>query len=266
MQSFNYHKPSSVAEAKSLLAGASDGTLMAGGMTLLPTMKQRLAAPSDVIDIGGIAELGGISVDDDSVTIGAGVKHADVASSADVRAAIPGLAALAGQIGDAHVRHMGTIGGSVANNDPAADYPGACLALGATIVTSDREIAADDFFTGLFDTALNDGEIVTAVRFPKPARSAYAKFPNPASRYALVGVFVSQGADGGARVAITGAGQDGSHRNSAMEAALSGNFSSAALDGMSVDAGGMNADIHGSAEYRAHLCTVMAKRAVDAAG
>ena len=265
MHSFNYHKPSSVAEAKQMLAGASDGTLMSGGMTLLPTMKQRLASPSDVIDIGGIAELSGISVDGDTVTIGAATKHADVASSADVAAAIPGLAALAGHIGDAHVRHMGTIGGSVANNDPAADYPGACLGLGATIVTSDREIAADDFFTGMFDTALNDGEIVTAVKFPKPARSAYAKFPNPASRYAMAGAFVAQMADGSARVAITGAGQDGAHRNGAMEAALSGNFSASALDGVSVDAGSMNADIHGSAAYRAHLCSVMAKRAVDAA-
>lgn len=187
-----------------------------------------------------------------------------MAGSKDLKKAIPGLAKLAGGIGDPHVRHKGTIGGSVANNDPAADYPSACLALGATIHTSDRKLAADKFFTGMFSTALKDTEIVTAVEFPIPKKCGYAKFPNPASLYAMVGVFASQGSDGSARVAVTGAGA-GVFRVAEMEAALSKNFSSAALNGISVPAKDLNSDLHASAEYRAHLISVMAKRAVDAA-
>ena len=262
MHAFDYHRPASLGEAERLLVG--EATLLAGGQTLIPTLKQRLAQPSAVIDIGGIAELGGISAGGGTVSIGATVRHADVAGSAEVRDAIPGLAQLASGIGDAQVRHMGTIGGSIANNDPAADYPAAVVALGATVHTNKRQIAGDDFFTGMFDTALDDGEIITKVTFPVPAAAAYAKFPNPASRYALVGVMVAR-TGGGVRVAVTGAGVC-VFRVAAMESALSANFSAGALDGISVAAGDLNADIHGSAEYRAHLVGVMAKRAVQAAG
>ncbi len=265
MYDFAYHKPSSVADAVSARNGADDGTFVAGGMTLIPTLKQRLAQPSDLVDLGGIGDLQGISVSGDTVTIGAMTTHAAVAGSSDVQAAIPALAALAGGIGDPQVRNRGTIGGSIANNDPAADYPAACLALGATIKTDSREISADDFFTGMFDTALNEGEMIVSVSFPKASKAAYQKFDNPASRYALVGVFVAQTA-GGARVAVTGAGQDGVFRVADMESALGGSWSSDAVAGIAVDAGGLNADIHASAEYRSHLITVMAKRAVAAAG
>ena len=189
MYAFDYHRPSSLAEAEALLSG--EATLMAGGQTLIPTLKLRLAQPSAVIDIGGIAELGGIGVDGGTVSIGATARHADVAGSAEVQGAIPALAQMASGIGDAQVRHMGTIGGSVANNDPAADYPAAVVALGATVHTNKRQIAGDDFFTGMFETALGDGEIITKVTFPVPQAAAYAKFPNPASRYALVGVMVA---------------------------------------------------------------------------
>ena len=264
MYEFNYHKAGSVADAAAKVAGADDGTLMAGGMTLIPTLKQRLAMPSDVVDIGQLGDLKGISVAGDKVSIGSMTTHDTVANSADVQGAIPALASLAGGIGDPMVRNRGTMGGSVANNDPAADYPGAVLGLGATVVTDKREIAGDDFFTGMFETALDEGEIITRIDFPVPAKAAYAKFPNPASRYAIVGVFVAQTA-GGVRVAVTGAGGT-AFRATAMEDALNANFSASALDGISVPADGLNQDIHASAEYRAHLIGVMAMRAVEACG
>ncbi len=262
MENFNYHRPASVADAVSAMKGASDGKYLSGGMTLIPTMKQGLASPSDIIDLGGLKNAG-VTVGS-TVVIKAGTTHAEVAGNADLQKAIPGLAALAGGIGDPHVRHKGTIGGSIANNDPAADYPSACLGLGATIHTNARTIPADDFFTGMFSTALEEGEVVTAVEFPIPKKCGYAKFPNPASLYAMVGVFAAQTADGSARVAVTGAGA-GVFRVAEMEAALSKDFSSAALNGISVAAKDLNSDLHASAEYRAHLITVMAKRAVDAA-
>jgi carbon-monoxide dehydrogenase medium subunit len=264
MYDFSYHKAGSVDDAASKLKAADDGKLVAGGMTLIPTLKQRLAQPSDLVDLGGVKDLAGIKADGNGITIGAMTTHATVAGSADVKKTIPALAALASEIGDPHVRHRGTIGGSIANNDPAADYPAACLGLGATIVTSKREIAADDFFQGMFDTALDEDEIITAVRFPKPKRAAYMKFPNPASRYALVGVFVAETNDG-MRVAVTGAGQDGVFRVAEMESALGSNFSPDAVAGIAVPDDDLNSDIHASAEYRAHLITVMAKRAVAAA-
>ncbi len=263
MYNFAYHRPASLAEAASALQGASEGKLLAGGQTLLATMKQRLASPSDLVDLSAIGELKGIRQDGDSLVIGAMTTHAEVAGSDAVKSHCAALASLAGGIGDPQVRHCGTIGGSIANADPAADYPGGLVGLGATVVTNSREISADSFFTGLFETALQDGEIVTAVRFPKPQRAGYAKFANPASRYAIVGVFVSQGADG-TRVAVTGAGPS-AFRVAAMEQALAGNFSADALNGISVDAGNLNNDIHASAEYRAHLVGVMAKRAVQTA-
>ena len=262
MYEFVYQRPSSLAEAAQMLTGASDGKLLAGGQTLLPTLKQRLAQPSHLIDLGGIADLKGIKVGGGTVVIGAGTRHAEVANSAEVKKAIPGLAALAEHIGDPAVRHMGTLGGSIANNDPAADYPGAVLGLGATVKTNKREIAADDFFTGLFSTALAEDEIIVSVSFPVPEKSAYAKFPQPASRFSLVGVFVSKGA-GGVRVAVTGAGPC-VFRVPAMEKALAGSFSPDAVANLTVPADDMNADIHGSRDYRAHLVTVMAKRAVAA--
>ena len=264
MYQFDYHKPGSVADAASALQSAQDGTLMAGGQTLLPSLKLRLASPSDLIDLGGIAELKGISVGGGTVTVGAMTTHAEVAHSADVKGAIPALAALAEGIGDPQVRNRGTIGGSIANNDPAADYPGAIVGLGATVHTNQREIAGDDFFQGMFETALNDGEIITKVAFPVPDAACYAKFANPASRYAIVGVMVAR-TSGGVRVAVTGAGPC-VFRASAIEQALSGNFSPDALNGVSVPASDLNADIHASAEYRAHLIGVMAKRAVAGCG
>ena len=263
MYNFNYHRPSSVEEAVQLLSGASEGTLMGGGMTLIPVLKQRLANPSDVVDIGAISGLSGVSEDGGNVVVGAATTHAAVASDATVQAKIPALAALAESIGDAQVRNRGTIGGSIANNDPASDYPAALVGLGATIRTNTREIAADDFFTGLFETALGDDEIITAVAFPVPDKAGYAKFPNPASRYAIVGVMVAQG-PGGTRVAVTGAGPC-VFRDSKMEAALANKFSADALNGSSASAEDLNSDIHASAEYRAHLIGVMAKRAVAAA-
>lgn len=265
MHNTTYHKASSAAEAASLLSGADDGALLAGGQTLIPTMKQRLAAPSDLVDISGVAEMQGISVAGSTVTIGAMTTHAEVASSSELRSVCPGLADLAGHIGDPAVRHKGTLGGSVANNDPAADYPAAMLALGATIKTDKREIAADDFFQGMFTTALDEGEMIVSVSFDAPEKGAYAKFPNPASRYAMCGVFVAKGA-GGVRVAVTGAGEDGVFRSADMEAALGSDFSAGALDGISVSSDGMLSDIHGDAAYRANLVKVMAKRAVTAAG
>lgn len=264
MYDFAYHKPSSVSDAVSALKGAEDATLVAGGMTLIPTLKQRLAQPSDLVDLSGIGDLKGISVSGDTVTIGAMTTHAAVAGSSEVQSAIPALAHLAGHIGDPQVRNRGTIGGSVANNDPTACYPSACLALGATIKTDSREVSADDFFESMFTTALDEGEMVVSISFPKPEKAAYMKFPNPASRYALVGVFVAKTA-GGARVAVTGAGEDGVFRVPELEAALSANFSADAIKDVKVSADGLNSDIHASAEYRAHLIGVMARRAVEAA-
>lgn len=272
MYASNYHKPSSLSEAVAALSSNEDAKVLAGGQTLLPTMKQHLAAPSDLVDIRAIDGMVGVSVSGDTVTIGAATTHAAVASNADLQAHIPALASLAEGIGDPAVRHMGTIGGSIANNDPAADYPAAVLGLGATVVTSKREIAADDFFDGMFATALDEDEIITAVKFPKPAKAAYAKFPNPASRYAMAGVFVAQGTNAGnpgdppgVRVAVTGAGSDGVFRHGGMEAALASDFSSAAADGVAVSADDMLSDIHGDAAYRANLVKVMTKRAVSAA-
>ena len=263
MYNFAYHRPKSVADAVAAFKKAADGKYIAGGHTLVPTLKQRLAQPSDVIDLSSIADLGGIKSDGKTVTIGALTRHADVAASADVQKAIPGLAKLAGMIGDPQVRNMGTIGGSVANSDPAADYPAAVLALGATIKTDQRSINADEFFKGMFETALKPGELIVSIIFPVPQKSSYMKFPNPASRYAMVGVFVAKTA-AGVRVAVTGAGP-AAFRVKAMEDALAKDFSANALNGISVPAKGLNADIHGSAEYRAHLIGVMAKRAVASA-
>lgn len=265
MYDFAYHKPSSVADAVAARSGAEDGTYVAGGMTLVPTLKQRLAQPSDLVDLGAIGDLKGISVSGDTVTIGAMTTHGAVAESSDVQSVVPALAKLAGSIGDPQVRNRGTIGGSVANNDPAADYPAACLALGATIKTDKREVPAAEFFTGLFETALDEGEMIVSISFPKPEKAGYQKFINPASRYALVGVFVAKTA-GGVKVAVTGAGQDGVFSVPEMESALSANLSADALDGIVVDADMLNSDIHASAEYRSHLITVMAKRAVAGLG
>jgi carbon-monoxide dehydrogenase medium subunit len=266
MYETQYHRPKSLAEAAKLSAGASDARYIAGGHTLIPTMKQRLVAPSDLIDLSKLSELKGISVAGDTVTIGAATTHAEVAGSNAVKKALPALAALAGMIGDPAVRHKGTIGGSLANNDPAADYPAAALGLGATIHTNKRALAADSFFTGMFTTALEDGEIITKIAFPIPAKAAYQKFPNPASRYAMAGAFVAKMKDGKVRVAVTGAGARGVFRASAIEAALSSKWSADAVNPIAIDAGGMLADIHGSAAYRANLVKVMAKRAVAAAG
>lgn len=263
MYQFTYHRPKSLAEAKSLFGSANDAKFLSGGQTLLPTMKARLASPSDLIDLTHIPGMAGIKLNGQTLTIGAATKHAQVAQSAEAQKAIPALAKLAGGIGDPAVRHKGTIGGSLANNDPAADYPAAALALGATIKTNEREIRADDFFTGMFSTVLDEGEIITEVRFPLATRAAYAKFPNPASRYAMTGVFVAQTA-GGVRVAVTGAGSS-VFRVTAMEQALAKNFSPDAVAGVKVPSDGLNKDLHGTPEYRAHLITVMAKRAVAAA-
>ena len=263
MYEFSYHRPASVADAATLLASHEEAKLLAGGQTYLPTLKQRLAQPSDLIDLGGIAELKGIKEEGGGITIGAMTRHADVAHSELVKRVIPALAALAELIGDPAVRNRGTIGGSISNNDPAADYPGAVLALNATIRTNKREIAADAFFTAMFETALARDEIVTAVHFPKADKAAYEKFPNPASRYSMAGVFVARSGNG-VRVGVTGAGPT-AFRWIDAENALAGNFSPAALDGLTLAADGLNADLHASAEYRANLVKVMAKRAVAAA-
>jgi len=259
MYDFSYVKPGSVADAAKAL-GAEDAKALAGGMTFIPVLKQRLNKPSAVVDLSGLG-LSGITVSGNTVTIGAMTTHVTVANSADVKAKIPALADLAGGIGDIQVRHRGTIGGSLANNDPAACYPSAVLALGATIKTNKRSIAADDYFQGMFATALEADEIITGVEFPVPEKAAYEKFRNPASRYAIVGAFVAKFANG-VRVAITGAGQGGVFRHTAAEAALSSNFSEAALANVSHGADGLNEDIHASAEYRAHLIGVTTKRAV----
>ena len=262
MYEFNYHRPGTLEAAAGALGAAADGRVLAGGQTLIPTLKQRLASPSDVVDLGGIAGLQGVVGEGDAIVVGAMTRHADVASSPEVRDAIPALAALADGIGDPQVRNAGTLGGSIANADPAADYPAAVVGLGAEVRTDRRTIAGDDFFTGLFETALEDGEIVVSVRFPVPRRAAYMKFPNPASRYAIVGVMAAE-TGGGVRVAVTGAG-DRVFRVGAMEAALAGSFRADALAGITVPADDLNEDLHASAEYRAHLVGVMARRAVAA--
>ncbi|MGV8996206.1 MAG: FAD binding domain-containing protein [Parvibaculaceae bacterium] len=264
MYQFNYERPATLADAQALLAKADDPKLLAGGQTLIPTLKQRLAMPSDVIDIGALKELAFIRAEGNAIMIGSGTKHFDVAENADVKKHNPALAALASMIGDPAVRHMGTLGGSIANNDPAADYPAACLALDAKIHTTKRLIEADQFFKGMFETALQPDEIIREVTFPHPEKAAYEKFPNPASRYAMVGVFVSRG-PWGVRVAVTGAGQNGVFRVKAMEEALTKNWSPEAVASINIPSTDLLSDLHGSADYRAHLITVMAKRAVAAA-
>jgi len=263
MYQFNYQKPASLADAAAALAKNPDAKALGGGQSLIASMKLRLSQPSDLVDLSGVAELRGIKVDGSSVTLGAMTRHAEVAASAEVRKAIPALAALAGGIGDRMVRNMGTIGGSLANNDPAADYPAAVLGLGATVNTNKRKIPADEFFKGMYETALQAGELITSVSFPVPKKAAYMKFKNPASRYALVGVFVADTA-GGPRVAVTGAGPS-VFRVPEMEKALGAKFAPESVAGVKVKADGLNTDLHASAEYRAHLVTVMAKRAVAAA-
>ena len=266
MYQTTYHRASSVDEALAQFGKASEAKYLAGGQTLIPVMTQRLAAPSDVIDLARIKELIGVEVAGDAVTIKAATTHYDVASNTGLQKAIPALADLASQIGDPAVRYRGTIGGSLANNDPSADYPSAVLALGATIKTSKRSIAADDFFKGLFATALDDGEIITSVTFPIPAKAGYAKFRHPASRFALTGVFVAKTRVGDVRVAATGASQNGVMRVSAIETALKANWAASAIANVTIGAGGLMNDIHGSADYRANLIKVMAERAVTAAG
>jgi carbon-monoxide dehydrogenase medium subunit len=261
MYAFTFHRPQTLRQAAGLLAKNEEAKLLAGGHTLLPTMKLRLAGPPQLVDLALVEGLSGIELKGRSLSIGAMTRHVEVNTSPVVAEAIPALAKLAGMIGDPAVRHMGTIGGSIANNDPNADYPAACLGLGATIITNKRRIKADDFFTGMFSTALEPAEIITKVSFPIPKKAAYQKFKNQASRFALVGVFVSKrGSE--IRVAVTGAGANGVFRVPSFEEALKKRFSPKSLEGMSIPADGMNSDIHGSAEYRAHLVGVLARRAV----
>ncbi|WP_043361604.1 xanthine dehydrogenase family protein subunit M [Belnapia sp. F-4-1] len=264
MYDFEYHKPGSLADAVKLLSADPDARPISGGQTLLPALKHRLNKPTSVVDLSGIAELKGIKREGDKLVIGALAKHFEVATSPEVKAAIPALAQMASTIGDTQVRNRGTIGGSVANNDPAADYPSAVLGLNATVVTDKRRIAADDFFQGMFTTALEPGELLVAIEFPIPEKAGYAKMRNPASRYVMAGAFVAK-TGGAVRVAINGAGP-GVFRQADMEKALTANWSPDAVAGVKQPADGLNGDIHGSAEYRAHLVTVMAKRAIDAAG
>jgi carbon-monoxide dehydrogenase medium subunit len=263
MYAIEYQRAKSVADAAGALA-RTGGKALAGGQSLVGAMKLRLANPGTVVDLSGIAELKGIKKEGDAIVVGALTTHAEVASSAVVKQAIPALAALAEGIGDRQVRNRGTIGGSLANNDPAADYPAAVLALNATVLTNKRKIAADDFFKGMYETALSSDEIITAVSFPVPKKAAYVKFPNPASRFALVGVFVAQ-SGAGVRVAVTGAASH-VHRSSALETALAKSFTADAAKAVKIPAGSLNTDLHGSAEYRAHLVSVLAARAVTAAG
>jgi aerobic carbon-monoxide dehydrogenase medium subunit len=261
MYAFTFTRPTTVRQAANVLTKDEDAKLLAGGHTLLPTMKLRLAHPSQIVDMSLIEGLSGIEPSGRSLNIGALTKHHEVNDSPDVQQTIPVLAKLAGLIGDPAVRHRGTIGGSIANNDPNADYPAACLGLGATIITNKRRIKADDFFTGMFSTALEQGEIITKVSFPVPKKAAYQKFRNQASRFALVGVFVAKrGSE--IRVAVTGAGSNGVFRVPSFEEALKKRFAPKSLEGMTIPADGMNSDIHGSAEYRAHLVGVLARRAV----
>jgi carbon-monoxide dehydrogenase medium subunit len=264
MYEFNYHKPTSLDEVANLLGANEEAKLVAGGMTLIPTLKLRLAKPSDLVDLAAIPSLRGITDAGDALVIGAMTRHAEVERSPVVKQAIPALAAMAGMIGDPAVRNRGTIGGSISNNDPAADYPAALVGLGATVQTTKRQIGAEDFFTGIFETALEPGEIVTAVRFPKTQSACYQKFRNPASRYAIVGVFVAR-TPGGVRVAVTGAGPC-VFRVPAMEAALAQSFTPDAIKDITIPDDGLNSDIHASAEYRAHLVGVMARRAVAGCG
>jgi carbon-monoxide dehydrogenase medium subunit len=263
MYAFEYHRASSNKEALDLAAKKSEGKFLAGGQSLVQAMKLRLSSPSDLIDLAAIGDLKALSGDGNSVTIGAMVRHADVAASGTVQKAIPALAQLAGMIGDRQVRHMGTLGGSLANNDPAADYPAAVLGLGATITTNKRKIEADKFFKGLYETALEPGELITQVSFPAPKRAAYMKFKNPASRFAMVGVFVADFGNG-VRVGVTGAGPS-AFRQTEMEKALAQKFAPESVANIKVKPDGLNNDLHASPEYRAHLVTVMAKRAVEAA-
>ena len=263
MHAFEYHRPASTKDALALGSKKTEGRYLAGGQSLVQAMKLRLTSPSDLIDLGTIKELAGIKVSSSAVEIGAMTRHADVEGSAAVKKAIPALAALAGMIGDRQVRHMGTCGGSIANSDPAADYPAAVLGLGATVHTNKRKIEADKFFTGLYETALEPGELITSVSFPVPKRAAYMKFKNPASRFAMVGVFVAD-FGGKVRVAVTGAGAS-VFRQAEMEKALTAKFAPESVANIKVKADGLNNDLHASPEYRAHLVTVMAKRAVEAA-
>ena len=265
MYDFTYHKPASVADAVKLLAADPEARPIAGGQTLLPALKLRLNRPTAVVDLSGLTELRGIRREGNMIVIGAMAKHFEIATSAEVKAAIPALAYMASTIGDTQVRNRGTLGGSVANNDPSADYPAALLALGATIETNTRKLKADDFFQGMFATALEAGELVTAVHIPVPDKAGYAKMRNPASRYSMAGVFVAKGAQG-VRVAVNGAGASGVFRHAGMEQALAANWSPQAVASVSTDASRLNSDIHGSADYRAHLIGVMAKRAVAEAG
>lgn len=258
MYAFTLEQPKTLADARRLVGAGAQA--LAGGQTLIASLKQRLAQPGALVDLAGVAELRGVRREGNSLIIGAMTRHEEVAANADVKSSIPALAALAGQIGDRQVRAMGTLGGSVANNDPAACYPSAVLALGATIVTDKREIKADDYFQGMYATALESGELITAIRFPVPKKAAYAKFRQPASRFALVGVFVAL-TDGGARVAITGAG-NGVFRHAGLEAALGKSFTPEAVQGVAIDAGSLNSDLHASAEYRAQLIRVQTQRAV----
>jgi carbon-monoxide dehydrogenase medium subunit len=264
MYNFTYHKAASVADAAKRLSGAEDGKLMAGGMTLIPTLKQGLAQPSDLVDLAGLGDLAGVRREGETLVIGAMTRHAAVASSSEVRAAIPALAALAGGIGDPQVRNRGTLGGSVANSDPAADYPAAVIGLGATIRTDRREIAADSYFRDLFETALEPGELIREIAFPIPPRAAYAKFPHPASRYAVAGVFVAD-FGGRVRVGVTGAGPC-AFRRTALEQALAGGLDARAVDGLAIDHSRFNSDLAASAEFRAQLVRVMARRAVEGLG
>ncbi len=261
MYNFTFHRPTTVRQAAGLLARNPDGKLLAGGHSLLPVMKQRLAQPSAIVDLSLVEGLSGVELKGRSVSIGAMTRHADVANSQVLKDVMPGLASVPGSIGDPQVRNRGTIGGSIANNDPNADYPAACLGLGATIITNKRRIAADDFFTGMFSTALEEGEIIVRVSFPVAKKAAYEKFKHPASGFALVGVFVSKrGPD--IRVAVTGAGSNGVFRVTSFEEALKKRFAAKSIEGMTIPATGMNSDIHASPEYRAHLVAVLARRAL----
>ena len=274
MYETNFHKAATAQDAAALLTKLDDGKILAGGQTLIPTMKQRLAAPSDLIDLSQATALRGVTITKrkkmgvlkaeggETITIGAMTTHSEVAGDVELVKVCPVICGLAGNIGDPAVRHRGTIGGSVANNDPAADYPAALLALGATIHTNTREIAAADYFTGMFATALTDDEIITAVSFQAPAVGGYGKFPNPASRYAMAGVFVSKSVEGEVRVAVTGAGDNGVYRHAGLEAALSADWSAASVDAVEVSADGLMSDLHGNAGYRANLIKVMTKRAL----
>ncbi len=260
MYDFAYEKPGSLADAVKLLSADVDAKALAGGQTFIPVLKQRLNKPSTVVDLSKLG-LTGITVSGNTITIGAMTTHAAIASNPDIKAKIPGLAHQASLIGDEAVRHRGTMGGSLANNDPSACYPSALLALGGTVKTDKRSIKADDFFQGMFTTALEPGEIITSIELPIPEKSAYEKFRNPASRYAIVGVFVAKFPTG-VRLAITGASQGGVFRHTEMEKALSANFSPDAIVNIKTPADGLNGDIHASAEYRAHLIGVVSRRAV----